>query len=354
MRDNAPGLLFVTSMVALVSLAVVDLTVVASGSETGYDYGSVHATAERAILSRSVEMRPGDRLLVSPNLGGGWPTIARYDFYVVNGGDVFALLDGNATQETYVQVANMSAQGCCPNERVVWDRPDDAFARREGAPVPQTGPGIVIDERELILGAVDQPGRVSLVWVLSYGPNVTVPAEERARRQFESRLEDELTVRIAFQPAFDPAMPTVYSAASVRAHPWLLWAMAASALVAAGSAIAWTLRLRRARIDEPVPGAESLLRLYDAAGVYLATLRDLLLGSLLIVAAVAFHVALSGEPAPVFSLIRFAGVGHMAETSMKASLVILYAAVAVVWTYAAWHAHTALRRWQRRARPEIA
>ena len=344
-----PGILFLLSVLALCGLAVADLAYVSDAHRSGYDHGGFHANAERAVLAQSVVMEPGDRLVLQPNLlRGGWPTFERYAFYVVPGGDRFALLDGEAPRATYLRIDGMRTQACCSHGWVHWDRPDDEWARREGAPPVAAGPGRDVTQRELEMAGADQPERIDLVWLLDYGPNATRPRDAAEERAFAARMGAELDGTTPFHPAMRPAYPTVYEAEALSRHPLMEGTMAALALVAAGSAVAWTLRLRRARVDGEGPGTESLLRLYDSAGAYLSSLRDLLLASLVVTLGVALHVAILGEPEVMYDLLGFAGIGEGTRLALHLALGALYAVTVAVWAYAVWSVHRALRRWRRR------
>lgn len=348
MRDTLPGIVFALALVGLAGLAVADLTVTLSSQRSGFDYGGLYASDEHVVYAKSVVMRPGDRLSIAPNVAGGWPLLTGYDFYVVNGGDRYALLDGNATRATYVEVKGMTTQGCCPNHRVVWDRVGDELSQRAPREAVATGPGIDVDMRELEMSLLDHPDRMDLVWVFQYGPNVTAPQNEEERRALEARIEPTLDGSFVFHPAFGPGHPTVYSAGAVAAKPYLLLGLSALAVLGAGSAILWGVRMRRARFDPEGPGTESLLRLYDAAGDYLASLRDLMIGSLLVVLGVALHVALLGEPQPMYTLMKASGLGGQLWPLLSISLALLYGAVITVWAYAGWSVQRALRRWRKR------
>jgi len=348
------GVAFVIAIVALAGLAIGDLAISSGLNRSGHDYGGIYSNEERAVFAQSVVMTPGDRLAISPNLAGGWPTVARYDFYIVNGADRFTLLDGQEPRVTYVKQLNTSLQGCCPNPWLAWDRPDDAFAHRQGATVVPTGPGLDPDFRAFETSLLDQPERIDLVWVLYYGDNVTQPSTPEERRVFESRLDEKMRSMSLGSPPVAPAYPTVYDASVVILHPLLTWTMAALALGATASLLWWALTLRKARFEPDGATTESLLRLYDAAGAYLASLRDILLGSLLVLMAVALHVALIGEPGAAYHLLKFADIGVGATRALSLALGMAYASVISVWVYAIWTVHRALTRWRlRRAHPPL-
>lgn len=346
------GMLFVAAVVLLAGLALADHTLLSQSSRSGFDLGGAYANADRAVLARSVVMAPGDHLVVGANLAGGWPTFATYELHVVPGGDRFALLEGREPRATYAVVRGMSAQGCCPQGDLVLVRPDDALAHR--APrVAQEGGTTEAEFRAMEEAMLDQPDRVDLVWVMAYSERATRPTTPEEAREVAQELEMAQR-RLAFQPTMDPGYPTVYEGYAADAHAALAWAMAALALAAAGSALAWAYGLRRGRVESDGPGSESLLRLYDAAGAWLATLRDLLLGSLVVLLAVALHVALAGEPAIVLQLAERARMGLAGMAALQVALMLAYAAVVVAWAYAVWSAHRALRRWRaRRALPPL-
>lgn len=320
------GLVFVAAVLALVATAVADVGVAARGSETGFDYGGTYAAPERAVHAKSVEMRPGDRLVLRPNLAAAPGTIVRYDFHVVNGADRFLLLDGEEPRATYLSIRNMSPYSCCPQGYVHWDRPDDELARRAPRPHLATGPGIEVDMRELETSALDQPERIDLVWVLHYTPNVTVPEDERERRSFESRLESEVSRGHGAAVAFDAAQPTVLAAHVLSWHPIASSLIITFAIVAAFAALAWSVGMVG-------------LRPADAP----RRLRDALLGAGVVAPAIALHVAIEGGMGQILTILRLAGVGVATSRAAGSALILAYAALSVAWAHALYRAWAASR-----------
>lgn len=344
-----PGGVFLIAVVLLGALGATTLSLTGNGSRTGYDYGDFHAAEDRAIFAKSVVMRPGDRLVVHPNLmGSGYPTLSEYDFYAVPGGERFDLLDGNATSTVYAQVQNMTTQSCCPNDWVVFDRPADDAWRREGRELAPAGPSS--PTRERYLAALDQPERVDLVWVFRYGQGVEVPENAAQRRAFESRLE--LALRPIGSFSGYHSTPTVYQEHVVVLQPYLYGAMVLASLVGAGAAAAWAVRLRRSEAATQVSrggGTEPLLRLYHVAGTYILSLRDLLLASLVVVLLVAFHVAIQAESHSTLFLAERAGLAEGWRDAFALTLALLYVSVISAWLLTLWHVQRALIRWRRRS-----
>lgn len=342
-----PGLLFVAAAAALAGLTLGHLTLVTDMSRTGYDHGGFELGPERAVYAESVVMHPGDRLVVRPDrLATPFTTFSSYDFYVVKGGDRYRLLDENATQPVYAQVTGISTGSCCANGWVVFDRPDDETYYRPPRPPVETGPGIEVDMRELVLSGTDQPERIDLVWVFHYREGVAPPEDPQETRRLASRLAAEM------RGPFGPQSPTVYQATAVALTPWTYAGMAIAALVAAGAAVAWALRLRRGGVPAADPAAtpaEELLRLHGAAGAYLASLRDLLVGMLVVTLLVALHVSLAGEPEEALAVAERAQMGMGLLGLVLAALAVLYAVAAAAWALTFWHVVRALRRWRRRS-----
>lgn len=349
-RWLGPGAIFLLAVLALGGLAIAHLGTLATSSRTGYDFGGFYIDDERAVYALSVAMRPGDRLLVRPELLGMFePRLSTYEFYVVKGGDRYALLDGNGTSPVYLHVGNLTTRACCAHGDVTFDRPDDEAWRREGREPVQTGPGVHVEMRELELSVLDVPERIDLVWVFAYAEGFAPPENETQRRGLASQFET--TLRAGDIGPASHQMPTVLGAAAVRVQPALYGLMAACAAGAAGAAVAWMLRLRTAGrgLDEAKGGTEGLLRLFGVAGAYLASLRDLLVASLVVTALVALHVALLGEPGPTLDLAERAGIAPGLRTVFHATLAILYAVVLAGWLYALWQVQRALSRWRRRS-----
>lgn len=349
-RWLGPGAVFLLALLALGGLALAQVGNLAASSRNGYDLGGFYVGEERAVYAMSVVMRPGDRLVVHPeHLGLFEPRLGAYEFYVVKGGDRYALLDGNETSPVYLHVGNLTTRACCAHGVVTFDRPDDEAWRREGRAPVETGPGIDVDMRELELSVLDAPERVDLVWVFAYADGFSPPEDETGRRRLAGQFDTSLRAGGVGSPQRD--FPTVFAGSAVRLQPVLFALMAASAAVAAGAAVAWMRRLRRAgrEMEDAAGGTEGLLRLFGAAGAYLASLRDLLVASLVVTALVALHVALLGEPGPLLQLGERAGIAPGVRALFNATLAILYAVVLAGWLYALWQVQRALSRWRARS-----
>lgn len=348
------GILFAASVILLGALAIVDHTMLGQSSRSGFDHGGSYANAERAVLARSVVMQPGDRLVVAANVGVGFPTFSKYDLLVVPGGDRFAILEGREPRAVYAAVRGMDTQSCCPQGDLVFVRPDDALAHR--APrIPEEGGTTPEEFLAMEQAALDQPDRVDLVWVFSYSERATRPSTPQEQQAVAQELERP--PGLGLSPMLQPGYPTVFQAHVAASHAALTWAMAALAILAAASTLFWGIALRAGRVESEGTGAESLLRLYDAAGLWLAALRDLLLGSLLALLAVALHVALIGEPGISYVMADRAQMAQAPARALKLALMLAYSALVVAWAYAVWTAHRALRNWRARraaSPPELA
>lgn len=346
----SPGVVFVGSLVVLGLLTLGDLAFLSGSERSGYDIGEFTSTESRAIYAKSVVALPGDRLVVRPDLGlGASPRYSSAEFYIVPGGDRYALLDGEAPRSTYAHVPDIATNACCAHDWMSWTRPDDELAHRAPREPIETGPGIEVDMRELVLSIADHPDRVDLVWVLTPNPAAKQPATPEERRAADSQTEQALGARFSFHPAFAQAYPTVFPAAFVTWHPVLFVSMGLAAATAAGAAVAWVVQLRRRTLREPAPGAEGLLQLHASAGQFLASLRGLLVGSFVALLLVALHVALLGEPDALYQLAGVAGIAAGPRLFLGATVAALYVAVAAAWALTLWHVHRLLARWRRRA-----
>ncbi|MFA5861913.1 MAG: hypothetical protein WDA16_09500 [Candidatus Thermoplasmatota archaeon] len=350
---GGPGVVFVVAVVALAGLAIADLTYATSHMSAGYS-GGFRSNEARAVLVRSVEVHPGDRLLVMQNIGGdAWPSGLRsYDFLILPGGDGLQLLNGTPPRAIYYERDNMTSQSCCPDGWVAWDRPDDALAHRAPRPAFEFTPGVAVNDTEMALAVYDQPERIDLVWLYHWAPDAKQPATPEDRARFDSAREISASARLGFQVQFDPGYPTVLASTVPRAHPAFFAAMVTCALVASGAVIAWGLRLRRAHVEPEAIGTEALLRLHDTAGAYLTATRDILLGSLVVVLGVSLHVALIGEPGWLYTLLERASDVGLWSKVLTLALCVLYAGVVVVWLDAVWRVHRALKRWRARRATE--
>lgn len=341
MRKPSSGLVFVLALASLGALAVADYFLVASSTRSGHGLRGLEAGPERAVLAWSVVMHPGERLLVLPEVYASPLYFGSYDFYVVGADGRFALGQGREPSVVYVSETGLQAGSCCARGFVVFDRPDDAPSSSAGS---STSPA----------DAPADPGvpmawtvpRVDVVWVFRYREGLEVPEEDLERQGFAQMLEASLYGPFGRSVG---DVPTVFEERIVTWRPFLYAGMVASALAAAGAALAWVLRLRREVPPEAGLGAESLLRLYRAAGAFLATVRDLLVGSLMAALLVALHVARTGDPLDLLLTAELAGLARGWHAPLLGALGLLYAVVLVAWVHALWRVQRALRRWRRRA-----
>lgn len=337
-----PGLAFLLAVALLVGTTEAAFRLAGASTDAWGDASSFRANEERAVLVKNVRMTPGDRLVVRPDLPDpGVPTFAGYEMFVVDGGGSSALLEGRAPRTVYAHVGNLSARSCCTSPWLVWERPDDAHARRPSSVVWRSTP------EEETRTRLSQPDRIDVVWVLRYAPDAALPQTPEAWKDFEARMEARMLQPQPFDPVFQMGVPIVVQERAARLQPYLYAAMAASALAAAGAAAAWLWRLRRADAPLGDAGSEPLLRLYDAAGAHLASLRDLLVGSFAVALAVAFHASLHHDVTLVH-VLDAAGIATGALRALEASLALLYGVVLLGWAYAVWRVQRALSRWRRR------
>lgn len=341
------GLVFLASLVALVVLGVGDVAYAASQVHMGYSGGVFRSSDQEAVYVRSLTAHPGDRVVVEPDLSGEAFAnhLATVDFLILPGGDGYRLLDGTPPRATYYALQGTSTQTCCPHGAIAWERPDDALAHREPATAPTNG----TDFNITVALANDRPERLDLAWVYHWAPNATKPASPAERAAFDERLEASMGQRVAFLPTGDPGYPTVIASQAVPVHALLTGLSALAALLAAGALGLWALRATRPAREEPGGGAAPLVAAYEAAGRSLRAVRDVMVGGLVVLAAIAVHVALLGGPLAVLAPYDAAGIASTPRLALKIAIWLLYAAVGASWVLVVWRVQRALRRWRARA-----
>lgn len=278
MRLSA-GRVFAVAAVVLVLAGATGLQVLAASSRIGYDYGGLEIVGSRAVYAKAVVMEEGDRLIVRPELFAGPHGLGSdFDFYIVEGGGRAAFVEGREPARVFARYENVSATGCCTLGHVTYDR-------RDG---PQDPPAT----------GVQDPRYVDLVWLFAL-PNASSLDEELLERSLDAATSG---------PAYR-ALPVVVGRVAVFTLPVTLFVMAIAAATGGIAAIAWARTVLRA----PLPianGAEAWLRLYDAAGTYLRSVRDLLVAGLLVAFVVAVHIATVSYPA-LFAAARDEVTGTM-------------------------------------------
>lgn len=331
------------SAVVLALAGIGGLALLSSNMRIGHDHGTLDVTPEHVVYAKSVRMSEGDRLLVRPELmGAPFSVLGNYTFYVVGGGDRYVFVDGGAPSTSYATASGLRTSSCCAHGDVVYQRAD-APAAWSGS-TPDFPPDA--DERMLVEAGVADPAYVDLVWVFEYRPGYPPPSDEASRAALDRILEEHFR-QVEFAGPFRE-MPVVVSAAGLRAVPVVLGTMFVAAVAAGVSAIFWVHRLGRATVPETA-GTEAWLRLYDAAGTYLTSVRDLLVASLVVAVLVALHVALQGEPGPLVELAQRAGVATGLTKAVGLAVAFLYLVVVTGWAVTLWRVQRALLAWRRRA-----
>lgn len=346
----SPGLIFFGCVVGIAALALTDITMAQASLTRSVSSGPFQSNTERAVFTATTNIPVGSRLTMDPELAGdAWPSgLTSYDFRIVPGGDGALAINGTPPRAVYLEIKNISSQTCCPIGFIAWTRPDDALAHRTASVPPETGPGVSVNMTQLAFAAHDRPEAIDFVWEYHWKPGAKQPNTPEERATFDEAREASLGHRIAYKVEFDPGHPTVFSPTVIRWHPVIFDMMAFFSVVASGAAIAWAMQLRQAQQGAHHPGTEELLRLYESAGTYLRSTRDLLIGSLIVVMGVSLNVLLLGEVSSVYTLLANAKITGNSWRILSAALTLLYMSIAVVWVFAVWRVSRALRSWRAR------
>ena len=337
----SPGKAFVAAAVILVASGLGGLTLLGSGMRIGSDFGSLDVTDEHVVYAKAVRMQEGDRLLVRPELMAAPISVfTNYSFAVVPGGGRFAYVDGTTPSTVHARADGMTTWSCCSQGEIVYTREDAPGPSPPRAEIPRNA-----TERQIGELALADPAYVDLVWVFEYREGFAPPTDPKERRVFEAMLEENFR-HAEFGTPYR-AMPVVAEASTLSAAPLLLAVMVAAAVATAVAAALWVRGL--ARTEPPQgDGAEGWLRLYDAAGTYLSSVRDLLVASLVVACLVALHVAVEGEPGPLLDIAARLDAGAGLRTALGVAVAALYAVVLAGWAVALWRVQRALNAWRRR------